>query len=96
MLGENESFNQSLERAGRVSDFLEFAELMCLDALRRNESCGSHFREEFQTEDGEALRDDERFATVTAWEHQGEGGVPIAHDEQLDFAEVGLQTRSYK
>ena len=67
VLGENESFNQSLERAGRVSDFLEFAELMCLDALHRKESCGGHFREEYQTPDGEALRDDENFAYVAAW-----------------------------
>ena len=73
MLGENETRNQSLEKAGRVADFLEFGELMVLDALQRNESCGGHFREEYQTEDGEALRDDEHFAYVAAWEFKGVG-----------------------
>ena len=70
--GQSEDFNQSLERAGRVADFLEFGELMCIDALERDESCGGHFREEHQTPDGEALRDDENFAAVFAWEFQGE------------------------
>ena len=73
VLGANESLNQSLEKAGRVADFLELAELMCLDALEREESCGGHFREEYQTEDGEARRDDERFCHVAAWEYQGDG-----------------------
>lgn len=94
--GDNESLNQNLERAGRVADFLEFAELMVRDALEREESCGGHFREEYQTEDGEALRDDERFTHVAAWEYQGEGKAPVRHVEQLDFENVPLATRSYK
>jgi succinate dehydrogenase / fumarate reductase flavoprotein subunit len=96
VLGENESLNQSLERAGRVSDFLEFAELMCLDALHRKESCGGHFREEYQTPDGEALRDDENFAYVGAWEFTGVGKEPVLHKEPLVFENVHLATRSYK
>ncbi len=88
--------NQSLEYANRVSDFLELGELMCHDALRREESCGGHFREEFQTADGEALRDDEDFAKVTAWEFGGEGIEPIPHDEELEFENAKLATRSYK
>ncbi|MBK5110200.1 MAG: fumarate reductase/succinate dehydrogenase flavoprotein subunit [Thermoleophilia bacterium] len=91
-----DEFNQSLEYANRVSDFLELGELMCLDALRREESCGGHFREEYETDDGEALRDDERFAKVTAWEYQGDDGDPVPHDEQLSFENVKLATRSYK
>ncbi len=71
VLGVGEELNQSLEKAGRVADFLEFGELMCLDALERNESCGGHFREEYQTADGEALRDDANFSYVAAWEYQG-------------------------
>ncbi len=94
--GDGESFNQSLEKAGRVADHLEFAELMCLDALHRNESCGGHFREEYQTEEGEALRDDESFAYVAAWEWQGAGQDPTLHKEQLAFENVQLATRSYK
>jgi len=87
VLGAEESLNQSLERAGRVADFLEFAELMCTDALTRDESCGGHFREEHQTPDGEALRDDENFADVFAWEYQGNGSVaaPKLHRESLVF-----------
>ena len=96
VLGEGESFNQSLERAGRVSDFLEFAELMCLDALHRKESCGGHFREEYQTPEGEALRDDENFAYVGAWEFTGVGTEPVLHKEPLVFEAVHLATRSYK
>jgi succinate dehydrogenase / fumarate reductase flavoprotein subunit len=96
VLGEGESFNQSLERAGRVSDFLEFAELMCLDALHRKESCGGHFREEYQTPEGEALRDDENFAYVGAWEFTGVGTEPVLHKEPLVFENVHLATRSYK
>ena len=88
--------NQSLEYANRVSDFLEMGELMCHDALRREESCGGHFREEHETADGEALRDDEHFAKVTAWEYRGDEGDPIPHDEQLTFENVKLATRSYK
>ena len=91
-----EELNQSLEYANRVSDFLELAELMCHDALRREESCGGHFREEHQTPDGEALRDDEHFAKVTAWENRGDEGDPVPHDEQLTFEDVNLATRSYK
>jgi succinate dehydrogenase / fumarate reductase flavoprotein subunit len=96
--GEGEEFNQSLERAGRVADFLEFAELMCTDALTRDESCGGHFREEHQTPDGEALRDDEAFADVFAWEYQGNGSVasPKLHREPLVFETVELTQRSYK
>jgi succinate dehydrogenase / fumarate reductase flavoprotein subunit len=94
--GENESLNTSLERAGRVVDFLEFGELMCLDALRRNESCGGHFREEYQTPDGEALRDDENFAHVAAWEYQGEGKEPVRNVEPLIYENIKLATRSYK
>ncbi|MDW5594979.1 fumarate reductase/succinate dehydrogenase flavoprotein subunit [Conexibacter stalactiti] len=94
--GRPDQLNQSLELAGRVADFIELAEVMCMDALRREESAGGHFREEHQTGDGEALRDDDRFATVTAWEYGGEGGMPVAHEEQLTFDNVKLATRSYK
>jgi succinate dehydrogenase / fumarate reductase flavoprotein subunit len=96
--GNGEDFNQALERAGRVADFLEFAELMCIDALERDESCGGHFREEHQTPDGEALRDDEHFAAVFAWEFQGNGQVapPKLHREPLHFETVHLTQRSYK
>jgi succinate dehydrogenase / fumarate reductase flavoprotein subunit len=96
--GVGETFNQSLERAGRVADFLEFGELMCRDALARDESCGGHFREEHQTADGEALRDDEKFADVFAWEYQGDGQTnePKLHREPLVFESVHLAQRSYK
>ncbi len=94
--GKADELNQSLELAGRVADFIELAEVMCLDALKREESAGGHFREEHQTPDGEALRDDDRFATVTAWEYGGEGGMPVAHEEPLAFENVKLATRSYK
>src|SRR6266581_4825205 len=73
VLGSGEELNQSLEKAGRVADYMEFAELMCLDALRRNESCGGHFREEYQTPEGEALRDDEHYSYVAAWQYTGPG-----------------------
>jgi succinate dehydrogenase / fumarate reductase, flavoprotein subunit len=96
VLGTGEGINQSLEKAGRVADFLEFAELMCLDALQREESCGGHFRTEHQTEDGEAKRNDERFAYVAAWEYAGEGKAPILNKEPLEFENVHLSTRSYK
>jgi succinate dehydrogenase / fumarate reductase flavoprotein subunit len=96
VLGEGLEINQSLEKAGRVADFFEIAELMCWDALERNESCGSHFREEFQTPDGEAKRDDENFAHVAIWEHAVEGKKPIRHAEPLSFEAIGLQQRSYK
>ena len=96
VLGSDEDFNQSLERAGRVADFLEFAELMCTDALERDESAGGHFREEHQTPDGEALRDDERHAAVYAWEFHGDGQRPKLHREPLHFETVHLTQRSYK
>jgi succinate dehydrogenase / fumarate reductase flavoprotein subunit len=94
--GDGAELNQSLEYAGRVADFLEFAELLCLDALHRRESCGGHFREEFQTPDGEALRDDEHFAYVAAWEYQGPDRPPVLHQEPLVYEEVHMSTRSYK
>ena len=94
--GENEELNQSLEKAGRVADFLELGELMCRDALHREESCGGHFREEYQTADGEAKRDDERFAYVAAWEYAGENAAPVMHREPLVFENVQLAQRSYK
>jgi succinate dehydrogenase / fumarate reductase flavoprotein subunit len=96
VLGSNEEINQSLEKAGRVADFLEFAELMCIDALQREESCGGHFRTEHQTEDGEAKRNDAEFAYVAAWEYAGEGKAPILNKEPLEFENVHLSTRSYK
>ena len=96
VLGDGESLNQSLEKAGRVEDFLEFGELMCRDALHREESCGGHFRVEHQTEDGEALRDDEHFAYVGAWEYTGDLANPILHKEPLEFENVHLAQRSYK
>ena len=94
--GSGESLNQSLERAGRVADFFELAELMCIDALHREESCGGHFREESQTPEGEALRDDDRFAYVAAWEWGGDGGAPILHKETLQYEYVEMKQRSYK
>ena len=94
--GTGESLNQELERAGRVADFLEFAELICVDALDRNESCGGHFREEHQTDDGEAKRDDDRFAHVSVWEYTGRGNAPALHKEPLEFEYVQLAQRSYK
>jgi succinate dehydrogenase / fumarate reductase flavoprotein subunit len=94
--GSGEELNQSLEQAGRVADFLELGELMCRDALHREESCGGHFRTEHQTEDGEAKRDDEHFTYVAAWEYAGEGKTPILNKEPLEFENVHLATRSYK
>ncbi len=96
VLGDGNEINQSLEKAGRVADFLELGELICLDALERRESAGGHFREEFQTEDGEAVRDDANFCHVAAWEYTGDGQRPIRHVEPLNFEYVHLQTRSYK
>lgn len=96
VLGSGEELNQSLEKAGRVADFMEFAELMCRDALVREESCGGHFRTEYQTEDGEAKRDDSRFTHVAAWEFTGVGNPPTRHVEPLTFENVHLSTRSYK
>ncbi|MBZ0206172.1 MAG: fumarate reductase/succinate dehydrogenase flavoprotein subunit [Flavobacteriales bacterium] len=94
--GKPNELNQELEKAGRVADFLELGELMCKDALNRNESCGGHFREEYQTEEGEALRDDENFAYVAAWEWTGEPGKDVMHKEELKFEALKLSQRSYK
>jgi succinate dehydrogenase / fumarate reductase flavoprotein subunit len=94
--GEERSLNQSLEYAGRVADFIELAELMCRDALVRDESCGCHLREEHQGEDGEPIRDDERFAHVAVWEQQGRGVDPARHVEQLEFNEMRPKTRNYR
>jgi succinate dehydrogenase / fumarate reductase flavoprotein subunit len=94
--GAAATLNQSLERAGRVADYLEFAELMCRDALVREESCGGHFRTEYQTPDGEALRNDEAYSHVAVWEYQGTEAAPIRHEEPLAFEFVKLATRSYK
>jgi len=96
VLGGGEELNQSLERAGRVADFLELAELMCLDALERNESCGGHFREEYQTPEGEAARDDEHYSYAAAWEYGGPGQPPVLHKEPLTFEYVHPAQRSYK
>ena len=93
VLGDGESLNQSLEKAGRVDDFFELAQLMCRDALHREESCGGHFREEHQTPDGEALRDDDHFSYVAAWEYTG--GEPVLHREDLTFQHVRPTQRSY-
>jgi succinate dehydrogenase / fumarate reductase flavoprotein subunit len=96
VLGGNEELNQSLEKAGRVADFMELGELMCKDALDRNESCGGHFREESQTPEGEALRDDENYTYVAAWEFQGDVSKPKLHKEPLLFEYVPPSQRSYK
>ncbi|GCD78524.1 succinate dehydrogenase [Thermaurantimonas aggregans] len=94
--GRADMYNPELDKAGRVADFLELGELMCLDALHRNESCGGHFREEYQTEDGEALRNDAEYAYVAAWEYTGKPSEAVLHKEQLVFENVELKTRSYK
>lgn len=94
--GSEYDLNQELEKAGRVADFIELGELFARDALSRNESCGGHFREEYQTPDGEALRDDKNFAFVSAWEFKGVDEEPVLHKEDLEFLEVALKTRSYK
>jgi succinate dehydrogenase / fumarate reductase flavoprotein subunit len=96
ILGTPEGINMELERAGRVADFLEFGELMCRDALTRNESCGGHFRTEYQTPEGEALRNDDEYAFVSAWEYQGENQLPTLNKEPLVYEKVKLATRSYK
>jgi len=96
VVGKAADLNQTLEKAGRVADFLEFAELMCRDALTRDESCGAHFREEHQSEEGEALRNDEEYSHVSAWEFTGAGQEPNLHKEPLQFEHVSLTTRSYK
>ncbi len=94
--GSGDNLNAELERAGRVRDFLDFGELLCRDALERNESCGGHFREEHQTEDGEALRDDENFAHAAVWEYESDGKIPSRHQEKLTYDNVKLAVRSYK
>jgi len=96
VLGSGQSLNQSLEKAGRVADFLELGELMCKDALDRRESCGGHFREESQTEEGEALRNDDEFSFVSAWEWTGDPAASVRHTEPLEFENVALTQRSYK
>ena len=96
LTGKAEAKNQELEKAGRVADFLELGELFAKDALDRNESCGGHFREEYQTEDGEALRDDENYRYVSAWEYVGNPRDAKLHKEQLEFENIELKTRSYK
>jgi succinate dehydrogenase / fumarate reductase flavoprotein subunit len=95
VLGSSNEFNSELEKAGRVADFIELGELMCMDALNRNESCGGHFREEYQTEEGEAKRDDDNFAYVAAWEYLGDSKFEL-HKEELSFEVVHLTQRSYK
>ena len=94
--GIAQDLNQTLEHAGRLADFLEFAEVMVDDASNREESCGGHFRLESQTPEGEALRDDENFSYAAAWEWQGEGESPKLHKEELEFEYVKLSQRSYK
>jgi succinate dehydrogenase / fumarate reductase flavoprotein subunit len=94
--GNADGLNQELEKAGRVADFLELGELFAKDALNRNESCGGHFREEYQTKDGEALRDDEHFKFVSAWEYKGEPKDAVLHKEDLVYENIELKTRSYK
>jgi succinate dehydrogenase / fumarate reductase flavoprotein subunit len=96
IVGSADDLNQSLEKAGRVADFFELGELMCLDALHRNESCGGHFREEYQTADGEAQRNDEQFSYVAAWEYNGPDQAPVLHKEPLTFEYVHPSQRSYK
>ena len=96
VLGSGEELNQSLEKAGRVADFFELAELLCMDALQRRESCGGHFRTESQTPEGEALRDDANFSYCAAWEYRGDGAAPVLHKEPLVFEYVHLAQRSYK
>ena len=93
--GESNTLNKQLEQAGRLADFLELGELMALDALNREESCGAHFREEFQTEEGEPLRNDDKYAYVSAWEYN-EKNIPILHKENLDYKFVKMTQRNYK
>ena len=94
--GSGSHLNMALEKAGRVADLLELGELMCRDALTRKESCGCHFREEYQTAEGEAQRNDEDFAHVAAWQFTGDDSEPTRHQEELVFEAVGLAERSYK
>ena len=94
--GRADGLNSELEKAGRVADFLELGELFARDALDRNESCGGHFREEHQTDEGEAERDDKNYAYVSAWEHKGDPGSAVLHKEGLIYENIELKTRSYK
>jgi succinate dehydrogenase / fumarate reductase flavoprotein subunit len=94
--GSADTLNQSLEQAGRVADFIELGELLCRDALTREESCGGHFREEYQHPDGECKRDDEHYAHVAAWEYQGEGKTPLRNTEPLNYEFTKMSVRSYK
>ena len=94
--GSLNDLNQELEKAGRVADYFEFAELLINDALNRNESCGAHFREEYQTPEGEAMRNDKEYAYVAAWEYAGEDKPPLLHKEELKFEFVEMKERSYK
>jgi succinate dehydrogenase / fumarate reductase flavoprotein subunit len=94
--GTDKGPNQALERAGRLADFLELGDLMCRDALHRDESCGCHLREEHQTEDGEVVRNDDKFGNVSVWEWKGEDQPHVLHEEKLDFEALPLMTRSYK
>ena len=94
--GTANEINMELEKAGRLVDYFELGRLMCIDALHRNESCGGHFREEYQTEEGEALRNDEEYTYVGAWQYTGDGQMPLLHKEPLKFETVKLATRSYK
>jgi len=94
--GEGNDLNQELEKAGRVADYFELAKLLCIDALDRKESCGAHFREESQTENGEAKRDDANYSYVSAWEYKGKNAKPELHKEELNYEFVKLQERSYK
>ena len=96
VLGDEKTYNPDLDKAGRVADFFELGELMMRDALERNESCGGHFREEFQTKEGEALRDDKRFTFASTWEFKGVDRPPVLHKENLDFETVKPTQRSYK
>jgi succinate dehydrogenase / fumarate reductase flavoprotein subunit len=94
--GSQATLNQSLEQAGRVADFLEFGELLCRDALTREESCGGHFREEYQHPDGECKRDDANFSHVSAWEFQGADKAPLLNKEPLNYEHVKMSVRNYK
>lgn len=94
--GEPNSLNVELEKALRLSDFIEIGRLMALDALNRNESCGGHFREEFQTPDGEALRQDDKYMYVSCWEYQGEDKDPVMYKEELKYEAIKVQQRNYK
>jgi succinate dehydrogenase / fumarate reductase flavoprotein subunit len=96
VMGEANTLNPELEKAMRIADFIELGELMCKDALNRNESCGGHFREEYQTEEGEALRDDENYKYVAAWQFNGVDAEPTLHKEELDYKVIKIAQRSYK